>query len=193
MRPLMRLMALWLLLMMLTACFSAAEVAQEVPSPTRSAVAPFTTPSVLPTVTDQLGRKSPTSTPSSCPITNPNSFMPPGELPSANRHGNDALWTSLWPEGKILVQPQQVETDGSLGMKFPWWRGPGGQGRLVVEGRRLDAPAPPLQAHIPDGYGESGFQSTALYFPSDGCWEITGKAGNAILTFVTSVVKVGIR
>ncbi len=60
---------------------------------------------------------------------------------------------------------------------------------MVIEGRRLDAPAPSLRAHVPEGYGETGFQSTAIDFPSEGCWEVTGRAGAASLTFVTLVVK----
>jgi len=87
--------------------------------------------------------------------------------------------------------PGFVGSDGSLAMKWPWWRGV--SGKLTIEGRRLDAPAPPLRAHIPEGYGDSGFQSTALIFPTQGCWEVTGIVGNAQLTFVTLVVQVPFR
>jgi len=52
---------------------------------------------------------------------------------------------------------------------------------------------PPLRARIPDGYGDTGFQATALIFPTEGCWEVTGKVGEASRTFVTRVVKVGER
>lgn len=72
-------------------------------------------------------------------------------------------------------------------MKYPWWRAV--VGKLTIEGRRLDAPAPPLGAWIPDGYGLTGFQATAIIFPTEGCWEVTGKAGEASLTFVMIVVK----
>lgn len=74
-------------------------------------------------------------------------------------------------------------------MKFFWWRGEGVRAPLTIEGRRLDAPAPALRAEIPEGYGLTGFQSSALLFPSEGCWEVTGEAGGARLTFVTLVVK----
>jgi hypothetical protein len=60
-----------------------------------------------------------------------------------------------------------VAEDGSLQMKFPWWRAV--RGKVEIEGRRLDAPAPPIQAHIPDGYGETGFQAMGIYFPTAGC------------------------
>ncbi|HEU6444676.1 MAG TPA: hypothetical protein VFL61_06425 [Gaiellaceae bacterium] len=57
-----------------------------------------------------------------------------------------------------------------------------------IDGLRLDAPAPPFGASIPNGYGDNGFQSTAITFPAGGCWEVTGRVGEASLTFVTLVI-----
>jgi hypothetical protein len=97
----------------------------------------------------------------------------------------------LWPDGTVSFRkggPGQVLPDGALAMKLPWQRGI--RGKLAIRGRRLDAPAAPLRADIPDGYGDIGFQATALIFPTPGCWEVTGKVGNAELTFVTRVLKV---
>jgi hypothetical protein len=74
-------------------------------------------------------------------------------------------------------------------MKFGWWRRL--KGPLTVQGRRLDGQAPAMRSSIPDGYGETGFQSTALIFPTPGCWEVTGRVGAGSLTFVTLVVKTG--
>ena len=34
------------------------------------------------------------------------------------------------------------------------------------------------------------FKPTALIFPTEGCWEVTGKVGETSLTFVTRVVKI---
>ncbi len=127
-----------------------------------------------------------------CPVTLANGRTPPGERRSAGLHGNDALWTALWPDGVVVFRPGGsgfVLADGSLQMKFPWWRGV--RGPLTVEGRRIDAPAPPLRARIPGGYRDSGFQATGLIFPTPGCWEVTGRAGEASLTFVVMVVKIG--
>jgi len=73
-------------------------------------------------------------------------------------------------------------------MKFWWWRLV--KGRLTIEGRRLDNPAPPLHSIIPDGYGEIGFQASGLVFPTPGCWEVTGRIGDKSLTFVTLVEKI---
>jgi hypothetical protein len=125
-----------------------------------------------------------------CPITQPNGSAPPGEAPSDMYLGNDLLWTVLWPDGKIIMtEAHNRKPDGSLSMKWGWWRGL--TGPLSIEGRRLDAEATPLRADIPDGYGETGFQVSALIFPTTGCWEVTGRVGEASLTFVTEVVMAG--
>ncbi len=125
-----------------------------------------------------------------CPITQPNGSTPPGEAPSNMYLGNDLLWTVLWPEGRVVMtEAHNREPDGSLSMKWGWWRGVAGP--LSIEGRRLDAEAAPLRADIPQGYGETGFQVSALVFPTTGCWEVTGRVGDASLTFVTEVVMAG--
>lgn len=122
----------------------------------------------------------------SCPVTEPNGSLPPGEtVESEDYLGNDQLWTTLWPDGKVYMFPENQEADGSFSMKWPWWRGV--TGPLTIEGHRLDAEAEPLRAEIPEGYGDTGFQASALIFPAAGCWEVTGRVGNASLTFVTEV------
>jgi hypothetical protein len=132
----------------------------------------------------------------SCPVTKPNGNIAPGqtrETMGGQWYGNSDMWTLLWRDGTVKVVhpggPGEVLEDGSLSMKFPWWLGPGAAGKLTIAGKRLDAPAPPLRATIPAGYGPH-FQATALIFPTEGCWEVTGKAGDASLTFVTRVVKI---
>ena len=127
---------------------------------------------------------------SGCPVTPPNHRIPPsqGDNPGAEQspyYGNGRLWTALYPEG-VRERP---ERDGSIEQKFPWWRGV--RGRLTITGRRLDGRAPTLRARIPDGYGPTGFQATAIMFPAEGCWSVTGKAGKASLSFVTLVLKPG--
>jgi len=126
----------------------------------------------------------------SCSTTLPNGNTPPGEHPSSLDYGNGKLWTNLWPEGVVLMLPERdyATPGGPFAMKWGWWRGVTGQ--LTVMGRRLDGAAPPLTASIPDGYGDYGFQSTSIIFPTAGCWEVTGRAGDASLTFVTRVVEI---
>lgn len=124
-----------------------------------------------------------------CPVTEPNGEGPPDENPSRYHHGNGQIWTGLYPDGTVVFEPDgpgSVEKDGSLSMKFWWWRGVDGQ--LEITGTRLDADAPPLRASIPDGYGIRGFQASGLIFPTPGCWEVTARVGEASLTFVTRVV-----
>jgi hypothetical protein len=113
--------------------------------------------------------------------------------PNTGNHSNEArtISTSLWPDGTVAFKPGGpgcVDPDGTLGMKWPWWRGV--RGRLTIEGRRLDGPAAPLRASIPQGYRTGGFQPTGLLFPTAGCWEVTGRAGGETLTFVTRVIKI---
>ena len=61
---------------------------------------------------------------------------------------------------------------------------------MSIDGRRLDAPAPPLRAAVPDGYGDRGFQGSGIIFPTEGCWEINGQVGAARLTLVNFVIRV---
>lgn len=95
-----------------------------------------------------------------------------GERPTAGRphgaaytptwYGNGTLWAGLGRgyEGGWYALPD--------GMKVLWWRGTAGP--LTISGRRLDAPAPALRAHVPDGYGPGpGLQFTSPQFPTLGC------------------------
>lgn len=134
----------------------------------------------------------PSPTPFICPVTVPNGKVPPFEdAPTPDVLGNDegTLWAGLWPDGKVVFTPDGpggIEWDGALGMKFYWWRQPGGA-KLTLQGRRLDGDAPPMRAEIPDGYS-GAFQATGLIFPKTGCWEVTGRVNDTHLTFVTEVV-----
>lgn len=127
-----------------------------------------------------------------CAITPPNGSLPPGEQAASPDYlGSDGLWTVLWPEGRVIFEPGgagEIRSDGSLAMKFPFWRGEGVVGPLTVSGVRLDGDSSSMTAEIPDGYGLTGFQATALVFPSAGCWEVTAAVGEHRLTFITQVV-----
>jgi hypothetical protein len=71
-------------------------------------------------------------------------------------------------------------------MKFPWWRGPDVNGGLQLSGRELSKGAE-IIPDIPDGYGPTGFQASALGFPTPGCYEITAMVADARLRIVTRV------
>lgn len=118
-----------------------------------------------------------------CPIAQPNNSPPPGSTFGAEFHGNGKLWVGLW-RANVVVQDRGP--DGSIDAKFGWWREVRGQ--LRIEGHRLDAAAPPARGNVPSGYGDSGFQATGVIFPTEGCWEVTGRVGESALSFVTLVL-----
>ena len=197
------LLTLSMLLGILAGCINAPMV-NEATSPAESGV-------VLPTGTPLPSPAPPAVTPSpspapltgaamaACPVSLPNVTTSPNEhfvSPiSGYQNADGTLFTMLWAEGKVIFRPGgpgRINSDGSLGMKWPWYRTI--PGAVVIGGRRLDAPAPPMHPvllrGIPDGYSETGFHPSGLLFPSEGCWEVTAKVGKASLTFVTLVVKV---
>ena len=117
-----------------------------------------------------------------CPVTpladgapsDPNSVSLGGKW-----HGNGALWAAAYSWAA-----------GSDGAKVMWYRSV--PGKLTVSGRRLDAPSERLAAgalasHVPDGYGDQGLQVSGLYFPTGGCWEVTGEVGGQTLRFVVQI------
>ena len=139
-----------------------------------------------------------------CAVTVANGSTPPGESPTPDVHGNEKLWTGLSRDGRFVVAPESAPeylgpdgaiavdgvllSDGSVGIKAPWWRGPGVRGRVRIRARRLDARAPRVDRTVPpSGYGLTGFQAMGLELPTIGCWEITGSVAHASLTFVTLV------
>jgi hypothetical protein len=114
-----------------------------------------------------------------CPVTRPNGGL----------HENASLSVGLYR--KYVFRPGGqgfVDSDGSLGIKVLWTRKV--RGDLQVGGKRLDGAAPPARAYIHD-HGETGIQPSYLLFPTPGCWQITGQVGDAKLTFVVLVEKVG--
>ncbi|MEV2271298.1 hypothetical protein [Nonomuraea africana] len=128
-----------------------------------------------------------------CPVTLPSTPDPSAKTPGdffgrENSYGNGKLWVGgLAPKGVIEADASFIQPDGWIHQKFGWWRASAGD--LKITGRRLDGPAAPARSEVPEGYGDTGFQATGVYFPVAGCWEITGRVGPDSLTFVTSVIK----
>jgi hypothetical protein len=128
-----------------------------------------------------------------CPVTYP-SDKPPVEGKNFN-YGDRHLAVFLWPRGRVVTEPlpdgsrwAELRPDGSVvANKVGWWRG--AAGRLTIQGERLDAPAPPLRAWVPPGYGSTGFQVTQLTFPTRGCWKVVGSVRGHDITFVVRVTK----
>jgi hypothetical protein len=123
-----------------------------------------------------------TTTPAPCLVTPYSSERPPDKNTASftsTWYGNEALWAGLAPpyDGEWYAGPS--------GLKVLWYRSVAG--KLTVEGRRLDASASDLQADIPEGYGSSGYQSSGLIFPTEGCWEVIGRVADKELRFVVNV------
>lgn len=167
------------LILVLAGCSGGGETRQVAEDTTASTTEPIATgsPSISEGGSEEI-----------CPLTLPNRSTPPDarDWPANDSYGNGKLWTLFWPHNLVIANARFFEDEG-IRMKWPWWRGV--QGELRIEGRRVDGKAPPLTAEIPPGYGQSGFQPSGIFFPTEGCWEVTGTVGNAELTFVTIVVK----
>jgi hypothetical protein len=137
---------------------------------------------------------APAADPKRCPVTIPNGNGPPGEQPSPTYYGNGRLWTGLAPNG--IDNGGTLEPDGSISQKYGWFT-VGTMGGLTIQGRRVDASAPPPRARINSGVPETPFATvpggrfwaSSIYFPTEGCWQVTGRVGRTSLTFVVFVAK----
>ena len=99
--------------------------------------------------------------------------------------GNGRLWAGLWPRGLVIVPPDNISRRGVLRMKFMWYRGSSVHGVLHISGSQLDADGGVRGRTA--GYGLTGFNASSIYFSGQGCYRVTGRAGEAALSFVTLV------
>ena len=122
---------------------------------------------------------------SECPVTPPGGPRPPTGLPPRPYVGDGRLWVGLWPRGLVIVPPDNISPDGVLRMKFMWWRGSSVHGVLHISGSQLHGSG--FVRGRTAGYGLTGFNPSSIYFPHQGCYRVTGRAGGARLSFVTLV------
>lgn len=121
---------------------------------------------------------------SACPVTEPVWVKPPEDaaVQDPTAHGyyfvneDRSIWASAWWMG--WDEPLQVREEG---FKVGWFRPAGAE--LIITGKRLDGEAPPLEAHASCCY-PTRFQASGLYFPTEGCWEVTASAQDRKLSFV---------
>ena len=141
-----------------------------------------------------ISSSAPTASPaestsaSVCPVTEPVWAKPPDDDAVQNAPGfgyyfvnqDRSMWASAWWTGEAEHYLRASEE----GVKVGWFRPAGAV--LEITGQRLDAQAPPLEAHVPCCY-PTRFQATGLIFPAEGCWEVTAKAADSELSFVVRV------
>lgn len=126
-----------------------------------------------------------TATTESCPVTEPEWLLPPDDPAVLNppTHGNYFVNEdrSIWAAAEWADAAYAKLSEMKDGVKVGWFRPEGTE--LVVTGRRLDEEAPSLESEFPCCY-PTRFQASGLYFPTEGCWEVTAKATDRSLTFV---------
>lgn len=123
-----------------------------------------------------------------CPVTEPAWAKPPEDaaVSGAPAYGyyfvnaDRSMWASAW----WAEQEEAYLLAGEPGVKVGWFRPAGAT--LEITGQRLDAVAPPLEAHIPCCY-PTRFQATGLTFPAEGCWQVSAQAAESALSFVVWV------
>lgn len=118
---------------------------------------------------------------STCPATEAIRAEPPRD-PNADPFGVGPWYVNadrtIWASAGVRL------VAGPKGNKVLWIRPQGTQ--LTIAGRRLDSNAAPAKATIPCCY-RTGFQASGLAFPTEGCWQVSAKAGTSELTFITRV------
>ena len=119
-----------------------------------------------------------------CTVTEAEWLKPP-EDPAVNDAPADgyyfvnsdrSIWASAWWTQPGEDYPHASGDD----IKVGWFRPEGAE--LEITGLRLDGQAPPLQSEVPCCY-PTRFQATGLIFPTEGCWKITAKAADSLITF----------
>ena len=109
----------------------------------------------------------------------------------AGTYSNGLLSTTLPTNGVLTTR---VDADG-LFQKLGWLPHTAFPDALSVRGERLDAASPPLHViSVNWGYATAsgrpqiGSWRSAVKFPSEGCWRITGRVKDVSLSYVVKVI-----
>lgn len=103
-------------------------------------------------------------------------------------YGNGLLSVSLPTDGVLVTRR---DPGGTLFQKLGWRPHATFRDALKVRGERLDAPSAPLHVRaVRWGHSSSGHGgwASAVDFPSEGCWRLTGRVEDVSLTYVVKVV-----
>jgi hypothetical protein len=127
----------------------------------------------------------------SCPLTFQPGLLenpPMGWGSYQTAYGTDRLRVTLKQGGVFVVTDALVNEAGEYGDKFLFWAPEISSSPLKVTGHRLDAEAPPLRAS--QSPASAGGLAVGLYFPTTGCWEVTGTRGEDSVTFVLLISRI---
>jgi hypothetical protein len=133
-----------------------------------------------------------------CAVTRPiPEFIAPAPFPAsppayygAGWFGSAALWTMIDREGEIWPQGGLPHGPGGLGQKLFWWSADWRvadepEPAITVVGTRLDGPGTFTSDRGTNATADFG---TAMLvggrFPTPGCWQLTGRFGDAVLSYV---------
>lgn len=121
----------------------------------------------------------------SCLVTEPQWVMPPGDSAVSEEpaygyyyvNEDGSILASAWWTGQ---EEKYLRVDDE-GLKVGWFRPEGAD--LEISGRRIGRQSEPMNAHVPCCY-PTRFQSSGLFFPEEGCWEVTAKAADSQISFI---------
>ena len=125
------------------------------------------------------------TTASACLLTEPLWDKPPEDSAVLNPPAYGDYFVnedrSIWASASWAVDEDDRRNVSKEWIKVGWFRPAGAE--LIIAGQRLDREAPPLEFEASCCY-PTRFQASGLYFPTEGCWEITAKAADKELSFI---------
>jgi hypothetical protein len=116
-----------------------------------------------------------------CSVTEPVTALPPPDL-YADPFGSGPWYVN---HDRTIWAASGAWKAGATGNKVLWIR-PAGASFSVI-GRLLDSRSEAALTFEERCCYPTGFQSSRLYFPVPGCWEINAQSGKSSLTFIARV------
>jgi hypothetical protein len=117
--------------------------------------------------------------PATCPVSTPVRATAPSDQ---NADPVSGYWHMSADRRLWAPAPAPGVTPTGIGR---YWVRPAGT-QLTFTARRLDVPGPPVVSEERAGY-QTSFYFGTVDIPTDGCWEVTAKAGMSEVTFVAEI------